>query len=157
MKLEIELDLGKIDYDTINKQIADKMAALNIGDMYDIESKIHDKISTLIKEEVEHSYNNYLDRYWKDATSDGRQLIAVMSKAEIERRTAKVIEDVFANVYTEDAMREAMLKVLPNVFTNVLFTRLESTLFASEYHYQENMRSIIASDIEAAINRTIHL
>ena len=30
MKLEIELDLNKIDYDAINKQIAEKVAELNI-------------------------------------------------------------------------------------------------------------------------------
>ena len=34
MKLEIELDLNKIDYDAINKQIAEKVAELNIKEEY---------------------------------------------------------------------------------------------------------------------------
>lgn len=63
MKLEIELDLNKIDYDAINKQIAEKIAALDIKEIYDVESKINSKITNLIKQEVDESYNSYLERY----------------------------------------------------------------------------------------------
>ena len=50
--------------------------------MYDIESKIDNKISNLVKEEVDCSYNKYIDRYWGNGdTSDGRKLIESMSKA----------------------------------------------------------------------------
>lgn len=35
MKLEIELDLNKIDYDAINKQIAEKVAELNVKEEYE--------------------------------------------------------------------------------------------------------------------------
>ena len=48
MKLKIELDLNKIDYDAINKQIAEKVAELNIKETYEIESKIDKKINDKI-------------------------------------------------------------------------------------------------------------
>ena len=58
MKLEIELDLNKIDYDAINKQIAEKVAELNIKEEYDIESKISNKITSIVNKEVDDSYNS---------------------------------------------------------------------------------------------------
>ena len=153
MKLEIELDLNKIDYDAINKQIAEKVAALDIKEMYNVESKIDNKISDLIEKEVDYSYNAYIDRYWRDATSEGRKLIESMSKAEIENRTKQVIEEIFANEYSEDTMRETMLKVIPSVFASILFSRMESALFSTEYNYYDQIHSMVKGEIDSAINR----
>lgn len=153
MKLEIELDLNKIDYDSINKQISEKVAALDIKDMYDVESKIDNKISNFIEKEVDYSYNAYLDRYWRDATSEGRKLIESMSKAEIENRTKQVIEEIFANEYSEDTMRETMLKVIPSVFTSILFSRIESALFSKDYDYYSQIHNMVMGEIDSAINR----
>ena len=153
MKLEIELDLDKIDYDAINKQITEKVAELNIREAYDIEYKINNTISNLVSKEVDDSYNTYLDKYWSGTTAEGRRLIESMSKAEIEKRITQVIENIFANDCNEDALREAMLKVLPNVFTSILFSRIESALFTNEYDYYNKMHSMVESEIASVINR----
>lgn len=155
MKLEIELDLNKIDYDAINKQIAEKVAALDIKDMYNIESKIDSKISTLVKEEVDYSYNEYLNKYWSSPTSEGKKLIETMSKAEIENRTKKIIDDIFAADYNEEVLRELMIKFLPDVFAAILFRRLESTLFTKECNYNDRMFNMIRSHVDCAINNKI--
>lgn len=84
MKLEIELDLDKIDYDAINKQIAEKVAALNLKEEYDIESKINNKITSMVNKEVEQSYNSYICDYWKHPTSEGKALIKSMSKQKLK-------------------------------------------------------------------------
>ena len=155
MKLEIELDLNKIDYDAINKQIAEKVAALDIKDMYNIESKIDSKISTLVKEEVDYSYTEYLNKYWSSPTSEGEKLIETMSKAEIENRTKKIIDDIFAADYNEEVLRELMIKFLPDVFAAILFRRLESTLFTKECNYNDQMFNMIRSHVDCAINNKI--
>lgn len=153
MKLEIELDLNKIDYDAINKQIAEKVAALDVKDMYDVVSKINNKITSLVNKEVDDSYNSYLDRYWSGATSDGRNLIETMTRTEIENHTRKVIEEIFANDYNEDAMREVMLKMIPDIFASILFKRMESALFTKEWDYYDRIQSMTRSLIDDKINR----
>ena len=153
MKLEIELDLNKIDYDAINKQIAEKIAALDIKEIYDIESKINSKITNLIKQEVDESYNSYLERYWSGTTSEGRNLIQSMTKAEIENRTKNILEEIFTNEYNEDVIRETMLKVIPDVFASILFERMESALFTKEYNYYNQVHNIVKGEIESAIHR----
>lgn len=155
MKLEIELDLNKIDYDAINKQISEKIAALDIKEMYDVESKINNKITNLINDEVEYSYNSYLDkRYWGDGTTaKGRELVEKLTKEKIENHTKKVLEEIFTNEYNEDAMRETMLKVIPDIFASILFERMESTLFTKEYNYYNRIHDMVKGEIESAIHR----
>lgn len=153
MKLEIELDLNKIDYDLINKQIIEKVAVLDIKEMYDIESKIGNKISNLVQEEVDYSYNQYLEKYWSGTTAEGRQLIQKMTKAEIESRTQKMIDDIFANDYNEDALREIVLKIIPDVFSAIMFNRLESALFKHEDSYYGMVHSMIRNEIDSVIRR----
>lgn len=152
MKLEIELDLNKIDYDAINKQIAEKVAELDIKDMYDVESKINNKITSLVNKEVDDSYNSYLDRYWSGTTSDGRNLIETMTQTEIENHTRKIIEEIFANDYNEDAMREVMLKMIPDIFASILFKRMESALFTKEWDYYDRIQNMVRSQIDCKIN-----
>lgn len=153
MKLEIELDLNKIDYDAINKQIIEKVAALDIKDIYDVETRIDRKISDVIENEVDCSYNAYINRYWRDVTSKGRELIETMSKTEIEKRTAQVIEEIFANEYDEDTMREVMLKMIPDIYASILFKRMESALFKEEWNYYNNIQNMVRSQIDSMIRR----
>ena len=152
MKLEIELDLNKIDYESIGKQIADKVAELNIKEEYDINSKIDNRISKLIDDEVDLSYNKYIDRYWRDATGEGRSLIQDMSKEEIKKRTNKIIDEIFANEFNEEALRDIVLQVMPNVFTSILFERLETALFKHEQSYYDQTGNMIRSMIDNAFN-----
>ena len=105
MKLEIELDLNKIDYDAINKQIAEKVAELNIKEEYDIESKIDNRITSVVNREVDESYNSYIENYWSSPTSEGKKLIESMSKTEIENGAKKVMEEIVTNEYNEDTLK----------------------------------------------------
>jgi uncharacterized protein GlcG (DUF336 family) len=53
MKLEIELDLNKIDYDAINQQIQQKITDLDLTQEYKIDSRIKQEIDTqAVYEEV---------------------------------------------------------------------------------------------------------
>lgn len=152
MKLEIELDLNKIDYNSINKQIAEKLSAIDIKEMYNVENRIETAISTKVNQEIEYSYNNYLERYWSNVPSEGRNLVESLSKQEIERRTGKVIEEVFATDFDEKVLRELVIKLLPSIFCNLLFSRLESSIFTNEYNYREQMMNMVTSEINYVVN-----
>ena len=151
MKLEIELDLNKIDYDAINKQIAEKVAELNIKEEYDIESKISNKITSIVNKEVDDSYNSYIKKYWSCPTSEGKKLIESISKSEIENRTKKVMEEIFSTEYNEETLREVMLKIIPDVFASILFRRMESALFILEKNYYNQIYNMVRGEINSRI------
>ena len=152
MKLEIELDLNKLDYDAINKQIAEKIEALDIKEEYDIEQKINNKITNMINDKVEYSYNSYIDNYWKSPTAEGKKLIESITKTEIENRTKQVIEEVFANEYSEEKIKEVMLKLIPDVFASIMFSRMESALFSQEHNYYNQIYNMVRGEIDSKIN-----
>lgn len=155
MEIKIDLDMNKIDYDAINKQIQEKIASLDIKDMYRIESKIEDKISDFIKEEVDYSYNKYLDRYYGNSyeTGDGRDLIQSITKEEIKNKVKDIIEDIFSSDYDKETLRKMMIEFLPDIFTSILFKRMDSVLFSKEHDYQNQMYNMVRSQINAEFNR----
>lgn len=151
MKLEIELDLNKIDYDAINKQIQEKVAALDINDC-DITSKINRQIEAKVKDQIEYAYNNYLDKYWgSGANKEGRNLIESTSKAEITNRTKQIVDEAFEKLYSEDELREIMFKIIPDVFTAVVFSKMEYSLFSKEQNYYANINSMVRSEIDSRL------
>lgn len=154
MEIKIDLDMNQIDYDAINKQIQEKIAALDIDDMYDVNKKIDNKISNYIENEIGYHYNKYLARYFGENTSpEGRELIESMSKEEIEKRTKKVIDDVFSNDYNEEKLRELMFKFLPDIFSTLLFEKMRSALFSSEHNYRNETYNMVRSQIDSAFGR----
>ena len=147
--------LNKIDYDAINKQIAEKVAALDIKEMYDVESRIDSKISNIINDEVDISYNRYIKKsFWDDGTTnEGRKLIEDMIKAEIENRINQVIEKVLTDDYNEDTMREVMLKMIPDVFASILYSKIECALYTKDYNYRQQTFDMVRAEIDSKINR----
>lgn len=154
MEIKIDLDMNQIDYDAINKQIQEKIAALDIKDMYNVETRIDNKISNLIDNEVDITYNKYIKKsFWDDGTTDnGRKLIENIIKTEIEKCANKVIYNIFTE-YNEEALRETMLKIMPDVFSSILFQRMESALFSKEYDYYNNIQNMVRSQIDSTISR----
>lgn len=132
------------------------MAALDIKDVYDIESKISSKISTLIREEVDNCYNEYLDKYWDTPTSQGECLIKSITETEITKRTQKIIDEIFATDYNEKVLKELMIRFLPDIFVAILTTKLQSALSTADTNYHSTLFANIRSEIEYAINKRIH-
>lgn len=156
MKLEIELDLNKIDYVAINKQIAEKIAELNIKEAHElqIETRINDAIKREISELIDSGFNNYIanrHRWNGPITQAGKNLIDDVSRTEIETRAKNMMDEFF----TEDRvneLREIMMQMIPNVFAHVMFSRLEGSLFTNDYNYRDTMLSMMRSEIESRIN-----
>ena len=155
MEIKIDLDMNQIDYEAINKQIQEKIAALDIKDIYRIDSKIENKISDLIKEEVDYSYNKYLERYYGTSyeTGDGRDLIQRVTKEEVTNKVKDIVDDIFLNDYNEETLRKMMIEFLPDIFTSILFKRMDSALFSKEHDYQNQMYNMVRSQISAEFSR----
>ena len=154
MKLEIELDLDNVDYDAINRQIVEKISALDIKDMYELDRKIDNRIYLLVSHAVEDAYTDYLSRYWGGTcvTNEGKKFINKVIENEIKARSKQVIEDIFSDGYNEEVLRDIVIKMLPNALTYVLFERLRTDVRVSEIDYQQMVHSMIKSEIDSMIN-----
>ena len=150
MKLEIELDLNKIDYDAINKQIQDKIADLNIQETYDIKSKIDNRIEKLIDEDIVGT-NSYIERnYWTSdsLTENGKRFVEDM----IEDKLTQIANKTFTNE-VEEAIKETIVEMIPDALTSTLFQKINGTFYSYQNTYDNKVRSMISSAIEQRLLR----
>lgn len=150
MKLEIELDLNKIDYDAINKQIQDKIADLNIQETYDIKSKIDNRIEKLIDEDIVGT-NSYIERnYWTSdsLTEKGKRFVEDM----IEDKLTQIVNKTFTNE-VEEAIKETIVEMIPDALTSTLFQKINGAFYSYQNTYDNKVRSMISSAIEQRLLR----
>lgn len=74
-----------------------------------------------------------------------------MTRLEIEKRVTKILEDIFSKEYDEETLRTTMLKVLPEVFSSILFSRIENILICKEYDYISKTQDLIRHELESHI------
>ena len=153
MKIELDLDVSKLDYDLINSKIAEKIEEVDLGSL-DIKSLIDSKINTMIADKVEYNYDPYLSTYWKEPTSDGKKLITSITKEEIERRCTTEVNAVLDEL-GDESIRKIVLSILPEAMTTILLDRLSSAIFNTEFSYTDSLRNVIRSDINNSIRRVL--
>lgn len=146
MKLEIELDLNKIDYDAINQQIQEKLAALDIKETYDINSRVDHMISVKIEDEVENTYNDYID-YWHKPTLKGKDLIKTLTEEKITDKVTKELDRVFEEIYDEKAITKLISSMLPNIITAILFDSINDRINCAYHDQLVQQQSIMSSQI----------
>lgn len=96
MKLTIDLDMNKIDYESINKQIQEQIAALDITTHYEFEHKIQHKIDQAVDDIVADTFRK--GYRW----------------GTVEDASRKMMEDSL-NKTVRDYINEKALKVLNEI------------------------------------------
>ena len=131
MKLEIELDFNKNDYDSINKQIQEKDEALNISEMADIENRIN----TILDIKIRNAYNKYFDNntYYAD-TYNGKKIINDLQKEKFTEVSRKIIDDI----YKENKIEEIVAELFPRLFVQAMYDSLYDTMCNSIRSNNEN-------------------
>lgn len=145
MKLEIELDLNKIDYDEINKQIQEKIANMDLKESYSIDSKINSKI----KEDIDKEVGSYLrSRGWNGNFNDATQRTI---SDEIRATINSLIKDTVENVINK-IPKDELDKLISDLIPKVLVDIITNNIGSSYYSYCEQSRSTILQICEDRIN-----
>ena len=121
MKLEIELDLNKIDYDTINKQVQEKIAEMDLQKVYSIDNKIETKVN----EGVDEIITDYMRTgKWGSLNMENRMAINDEIHAKIHELVQPYIEEIFNKIPEEELMK-IISDMIPKVLMDILITKLE--------------------------------
>ena len=139
MKLEIELDMGKIDYDAINAQILEKVKELDITKTYDVANKIEGKVNALIRDEVYLTYDPYITNTWKYPSEVGRALVETVTKELINEKVNIIVNEIIEGI-TEEAIKEMIVKLMPEMFVNTMISYLTGAIETSSYKMMNEMR-----------------
>lgn len=133
MKLEIELDLNQIDYDAINKQIQDKIAAMDLHKEYQISSKIDSKI----REETDREVNYYFrNGAWGGLNSNSKREI----KDEISKNIRELIKPHIENIFNQIPQEEldsVISELIPRVLVDIFTSEIKG-MIANYYYSSKN-------------------
>lgn len=142
MKLEIELDLNKIDYDAINKQIQEKIESMDLAKEYNISYKIESKI----REEVESKVRSNMNGWYGELNDNTKRNIKDEISYNIREVVSPIVNDALSKISQEE-FNSIIRELLPVIFMNVLMRDMGS-MFSNYYC---SMNADIMSQCESRI------
>lgn len=150
MKLEIDLDLNKIDYDSINEQIKQKIKNLDITNVYTIDDRIRNELDTQISQAIR---DNMYRNYWSDELdSKTAENIQNELRILIKEAITPSVNNVF-NKISEKEIEKMILNILPKALVMLLVDNLKGSLYSLQYEQTGLMESIIENHINNRLNR----
>lgn len=150
MKLEIELDLNQIDYEAINKQIQDKIEAMDLTKEY----QINNKIESYVREEVNAKVNRYLTSgTWGGYLNDQSKREI---NDEIQKNIRELIQPHIENIFNQipqEELNKIIYNLLPNILVNLLISRMGSMIDTYQLNGMQSIYDICNSQINSIFNR----
>jgi hypothetical protein len=150
MKLEIELDLNKIDYDSINQQILDKLSNMDIAEVY----QINQVVGSAIRGRVDEIINDYFrNGYgWGNLSSNARTDMNEVIKANIEETVKPMIQEAFSK-FTPGELEGIIYHLIPNVMVNMLTNGMRDFIQNSFYGHDAQLLEQAHNLIEDRLRR----
>lgn len=135
MKLEIELDLNKIDYDAINKQIVEKIANMDLAANYNFKYKIENKID----EEVDLCVSEFFrTRRWGNLNNSSKEDMLCMLKSKAQSMIDPHVQNIIYQIPSEE-MNKIIMDLIPKVLVDLLSNHLKGVLTSYWYESSETL------------------
>ena len=150
MKLEIDLDLNKIDYDSINEQIKQKIKDLDITNVYTIDDRIRNELDTQISQAIrDNMYRNYWSNELDSKTAGN---IQDELKILIKEAITPSVNNIF-NKISEKEIEKMILDILPKALVALIIDNLKGSFYSFQNDQISLMESVIESHINNRLNR----
>ena len=150
MKLEIDLDLNKIDYDSINAQIKQKIEDLDITNVYTIDDRIRNELNAQISQVIR---DNMCRNYWSDELdSKTTEHIQDELRILIKETMTPSVNNVF-NKISEEEIEKMILDILPKALVMLIIDNLKGSFYSLQNDQMSLMESVIENHINNRLNR----
>ena len=150
MKVEIDIDMSKIDYDSINAQIKEKLDSLTPSDIFKRYYKTDDDISRYIEKHLDEGSKSYMvNQGWWSSNSDARQNIQNIAKEIITDKMQKICDDIFATM-TEEELQKLVYDIFPKIFVQAMYDSITYALYNSEERKRFDMQDICRNIVDQA-------
>ena len=124
MEIKIDLDMSKIDYDAINKQIAEKIADMDLTTNYNFKYKIENKIN----EEVEQCVTEFFrSRRWGGLNNSSKNEMEQMLYSKARDIINPHVSNIIAQI-PEEELNKIIIDLIPKVLVDLLSSHLLGVL-----------------------------
>lgn len=150
MKVEIDIDMSRIDYDSINAQIKEKLENLAPEDIFSKYYKTDSDISEYIEKYLRDGSENYIVRQgWWGNNTEAEDKIQSIAKEIITAKVSEVCNNILATMPEKD-LQELVYKILPHVFVDALYGKIMSSLHSSEGKLRCDVHNICRDIVDDA-------
>ena len=149
MQVNVVIDLDKIDYDSVNKQIKEKIDAMELDKIYPIKD--------MFNIGLERKVNSFLDDYIgmrygeSEATIRTKQLVNDAIQDAIKDHITEYV-DKFIDNLGEEKIGEMIAEIFPNVLSQYLYNKIT----CYEGGKQSDMNSFFHNQVQSIITSRLH-
>ena len=156
MKVEIDIDMSRIDYDSINAQIKEKLENLAPEDIFGKYYKYDSDIAGYIEKYLEDgSFNYVVNKGWWSNSTEATRNISDIAKEIITAKVAEVCDNVLATM-PEDALQELVYKILPTVFVDAMYRKITNALYSEDGKARYDMQRMCMDIVDSEFRNRIH-
>ena len=149
MEFKINIDMEKIDYDSINKEVIKKIEELNISDIYPIKTMVKDTVL----EEVEKATKCYIgnvygikdDNYY-DLQSSARNNIKNMAESILRESLKERITSIISKI-PEEELTEIIISSLPTIMISIMKDMMCDSIYTALNSAEPNINALIEKRI----------
>lgn len=149
MKVEIDIDMSRIDYDSINAQIKEKLDSLTPSDIFKRYYKTDDDISRYIEKHLDEGSQSYMVNQGWWSNDNAKQNIRNIAERIITDKMKKICDDIFATM-TDEELQKLVYDIFPNIFVQAMYDSITYGLYNSEERKRFNMQDTCRNIVDQA-------
>ena len=149
MEIKIDIDMNKIDYESITKEIREKISQASVDDIFKRYYTTEDDIRQYIENILRDGSERYIvNRGWCDS-NEAKKYISNEAHQIIEKMIEPVCEEMINQMSKED-MQNLIVEIFPSVFCDILYKKIEHTIYGADNKEKMNMQSVMRSIVDQA-------
>ena len=149
MKVEIDIDMSRIDYDSINEQIKEKLENLTPSDIFKRYYKTDDDISRYIEKHLDEGSESYMVNQGWWSNDNAKQNIRNIAERIITDKMKKICDDTFATM-TVAELQKLAYDIFPIIFVQAMYDSIAYSLYNNENSKRFEMQDICRNIVDQA-------
>lgn len=153
MKVEIDIDMSKIDYNSINKQIKEKLENMTPEDIFKKYYYTDEDISKYISDKLDRDSKNYMVSQGWFSDSEAKSRITNMTTDIVKEKLTPIVEEYFKD---EKEISKLVNELFPKIFVNVLYDKVVGSIFTQENKIRYDTQALCHSIVENAFRNKMY-
>lgn len=154
MKVEIDIDMSKIDYDSINKQIKEKLKNMTPEDIFKKYYYTDEDIREYISDKLDESSKDYMvNQGWLNSSYEAKSKITKMTTDIVKEKLTPIVEEYFKD---EKEISKLVNELFPKIFVNVLYDKAINSIYTQEGKNKYDTQALCHSIVENAFRNRMY-
>ena len=157
MKVEVDVDLNKIDYDKIEEAVMKRIEGDELGGILNLEYYTKERMQSVTERNINAKLDEAITRYTNSYPNKVlNEIINDTIKEAIKEVCADRIKEVIEEMGGEEKVKEIAHQCIGNMFAAALYDHVRSIVFVSSMNYGEELANRSRSEAKQMIENAFY-